>query len=417
MYICNKINPTEVLHDSKAALAPPCGLTYARDTMEKPKKILYIITKSNFGGAQKYVFELAVAAKAAGHQVAVACGGTGKKHAELGLMATKLTEQGIRVIPITHFMRDMSLGNDFVAFLNIWRIIRDERPDVLHVTSSKAGGIGALAGRLSNIKKIIFTSHGLTIDETWRPLWQRLTIYIGTWLTLKFAHRSSMISTETYERAKKMPKMSEKIVLIKNGIAPVDFKSKAEARAELQLTIPESHFVIGGIGELHKNKNWLAAIHAITTLPATIHLAIIGSGEEYESLKEHSEKFGVTDRVHLLGYIGDADKYVRAFDVFLLPSKKEGLPYVLLEAGLGGVPVVASDLPGNHDIIDSGENGFLIDPTPRVIATSIEMLLRDEGMRRRFGATLQEKVMREFSIHKMVEETFTLYDSKKPLFL
>jgi glycosyltransferase involved in cell wall biosynthesis len=209
-----------------------------------------------------------------------------------------------------------------------------------------------------------------------------------------------------------MPGMAHKVVLIKNGIAPVDFKTKDEARAALALTIPDTHFVIGGIGELHINKNWLAAIYALTTLPATIHLVIIGSGEEYGLLKDHAEKFGVRERVHLLGYIGDADQYVRAFDVFLLPSKKEGLPYVLLEAGLAGVPVVASDLPGNHDIITSGETGFLIEPTPQMIATSVEMLLRDEGMRRRFGARLQEKVMETFSIHRMVEETFTLYDSK-----
>jgi glycosyltransferase involved in cell wall biosynthesis len=249
---------------------------------------------------------------------------------------------------------------------------------VLHVTSSKAGGIGAFAGRLTDIKTIIFTSHGLTIDETWRPYWQRATIYIGTWFTLKFSHRSIMISTETYERAKRMPGMAGKIVLIKNGIAPVDFKTKNDARVELDLHIPDTHFIVGGIGELHKNKNWLAAIHAITTLPSTIHLAIIGSGEEYESLKEHAQKFGVSDRVHLLGYIGNADQYVRAFEIFLLPSKKEGLPYVLLEAGLAGLPVIASDIPGNHDIINSGEHGFLIEPTPRMIATSVEMLLRDE---------------------------------------
>ena len=383
--------------------------------MRTQKKILYIITKSNFGGAQKYVFELAIAAKEAGHQVAVACGGTGKKNAELGLLATKLTDNGIRVIPIKHFMRNMSLGNDFVAFLNIWRLMRDERPDILHVTSSKAGGLGALAGRLTDIKRIIFTSHGLTIDETWRLYWQRITIYIGTWFTLKFAHCSIMISTETCERAKKMPGMSHKIALVKNGIAPVDFKSKNESRAALELNIPDTHCVIGGIGELHKNKNWLAAIHAITTLPSTIHLAIIGSGEEYESLKQHAEKFGVSSRVHLLGYIPDADQYLRAFDIFLLPSKKEGLPYVILEAGLAGLPVIASDLPGNHDIITSGTNGFLIEPTPRIIATSVEMLIRDEGMRRRFGAALQETVMETFSIHKMIEGTFAVYDSKNPV--
>jgi glycosyltransferase involved in cell wall biosynthesis len=312
-------------------------------------------------------------------------------------------------------MRDMSIGKDLAAFTSIWRLLREEKPDILHVTSSKAGGIGAVAGRLTKVPKIIFTSHGLTIDETWRPFWQRCAIYLGTWFTMKNTHHSIMISTETFKRARKMPGMKSKVVLIKNGIAPVDFKTKEEARTELELYIPDGHFLIGGIGELHQNKNWLAAIHAITNLPPHLHLAIIGSGEEYEPLKQHAEQFGVSNRVHLLGYVPDADSYLRAFDIFLLPSKKEGLPYVLLEAGLAGLPVVASDLPGNHDIIESGITGFLIEPSPRIIATSIEMLMRDEGMRRRFGSALQEKVMETFSIHKMVESTFELYDSKMPL--
>lgn len=381
--------------------------------MGTQKKILFLITKSNFGGAQKYVFELALAAKARGYLVSVACGGTGGPKAELGLLAEKLTAKGIRVIPIKHFMRDMSLGNDLVAFLDVWRLLREERPHVLHVTSSKAGGIGAVAGRLTHIPRIIFTSHGLTIDETWRPLWQRALIYLGTWFTLLSAHTSIMISKQTYKRAKRMPFLSQKIAYIKNGVAPVDFFSKEESRSLLELSIPNNHLVIGGIGELHPNKNWSAAITAVASLPHTVHLTIIGSGEEYEHLQHHAKSLGVDDRVHLLGYIGNADRYVKAFDIFILPSKKEGLPYVLLEAGLAGVPVVASDLPGIRDIIDSGVHGFLVEPEPRIMATSLEMLLRDGGLGRTLGSNLQERVMTDFSIAHMSEATFSLYDSSK----
>ena len=378
-----------------------------------PPKILYLITKSNFGGAQKYVFELAVAARERGLNVIVACGGTGGKKAELGLLAEKLTAENIRVIPIKHFMRDMSLGNDIVAFFDVCRLIREERPQVLHVTSSKAGGIGALAGRLLRVPKIIFTSHGLTVDEIWRPRFQRFLIFIGTYYTIAAAHISIMISTETYARAKSMTGMKDKIAYIKNGITPVDFKTKEEARSLLELTIPQEHVLVGGIGELHPNKNWLQAVTAVAHLPHTVHLAIIGSGEEYEVLQRQAKALGVADRVHLLGYIGDAATYVKAFDIFILPSKKEGLPYVILEAGLAGLPVVATDLPGNRDIIESGVHGFLIEPEHRMLATSLEMLIRDPGMRRTLGAALQERVMSEFSVDHMVHETFTLYTSSK----
>jgi glycosyltransferase involved in cell wall biosynthesis len=222
-----------------------------------------------------------------------------------------------------------------------------------------------------------------------------------------------MISKETYERACHIIGSKKKIAYIKNGIAPVDFKSKDEARALLELHIPPEHILIGGIGELHANKNWLQAITAVAQLPHTAHLAIIGSGEEYDSLKHQIETLGINDRVHLLGYIPDAATYIKAFDIFVLPSKKEGLPYVLLEAGLAGLPVIATDLPGNRDIIESGVHGFLIEPEYRILATSIEMLIRDSGMRRTLGAALQEKVMSEFSIEHMVNETFALYTSSK----
>ncbi len=411
LYVSKETNLLEVTVRVCCLDASP-AVRYANDMNTAPK-IIYLITKSNFGGAQKYVFELAVAAKQRGFNVLVACGGTGGKKAEFGLLAKKLQAEEIRVIPIKHFMRDMSVGNDIVAFFDVCRLIREERPHVLHVTSSKAGGIGALAGRLFRVPKIIFTSHGLTVDETWRPRFQRFLIFIATYYTIAAAHVSIMISKETYERALKIIGRKEKVAYIKNGITPVSFKSKEAAQAELHLHIPHDHVLIGGIGELHPNKNWLQAMTAIAHLPHTVHLAIIGSGEEYDTLKHQAQSLGIQERVHLLGYIPDAATYVRMFDIFMLPSKKEGLPYVLLEAGLAGLPVVATDLPGNRDIIESGIHGFLIEPDYRVIATSLEMLIRDPGMRRTLGAALQEKVMAEFSIEHMVDNTLALYSSSK----
>lgn len=375
------------------------------------KKVLYLITKSNFGGAQKYVYELAVAAKAEGHSVVVAYGGTGAAGATTGLLATKLTEVGIPVFPIKHFQRDMSPFDDSKAFLEIIQLIRKERPDILHVTSSKAGGIGALAGRLCRVPIILFTSHGLTMDETWRPKLQQRLIWLGTWCTLALAHRTIMISTETYERARALPYMNNKVVLIKNGIAPFPLLEKTIARAQLGPTIPLNTLWIGGVGELHPNKNWSALVEAMETLPSSVHLLIIGDGEQRELLTALIDQRDLLGRVHLLGYTKDASTYLSAFDIFVLPSKKEGLPYVLLEAGLARLPVVASNLPGNQDIIQTGETGFLVESTPEMLAASLEILTRDEAMRRRLGMALYTSVKTNFSIEAMLAATFALYDT------
>ncbi len=378
--------------------------------MNKTKKVLYLITKSNFGGAQKYVFELAQGARDAGYQVAVGCGGTGEAGAALGLLATKLTEAGIPVFPIKHFMRNVSPLDDIKAFFEIISLLRKERPDVLHVTSSKAGGVGALAGRLCRVPTIIFTSHGLTMDETWRPKLEQWLIWLGTWVTLALAHKSIMISHETYERARKFPKLEGKVVLIKNGVAPFPLLEKAAARSELAPEVPQHALWIGGVGELHPNKNWSALIEAMEVLPSSVHLLIIGEGEERALLSALIDQRDLVGRVHLLGF-KSAPQYLRAFDIFVLPSKKEGLPYVLLEAGLASLPVVASDLPGNHDIIDTGETGFLVEGSAKMLAVPLEMLTRDEAMRRRLGTALYESVQKTFSIETMFTATFALYDS------
>jgi glycosyltransferase involved in cell wall biosynthesis len=377
---------------------------------KKKQKILYLITKSNFGGAQKYVLELAIAAKDVGADVMVAAGGTGKAGATQGVLFDRLKENEIATFKIKNFLRNMSLLSDMLAFFEVLTLILKTKPDVLHVTSSKAGGIGALAGRLAGTKKIIFTSHGLTIDETWRPKWQSALIYFGTWLTINLSHQTIMISTETYDRTKDMSLLKNRVVLIKNGIATIDLLDKDSAREVLAPEIPKNDLWIGGIGELHTNKNWSAVINVMTSLPDNIHLVIIGEGEERESLKKLIIKQNLENRVHLLGFL-DGAKYLKAWDIFVLPSKKEGLPYVLLEAGLAKLPVIASDLPGNHDIIKSGETGLLIEPTPNLLTTTIQMLIRDEGMRRRFGEQLSQKVITDFSIKRMTDETFSLYAS------
>ncbi|MCA9359129.1 glycosyltransferase family 4 protein [Candidatus Kaiserbacteria bacterium] len=381
-------------------------------TKHTPLRILYVITKSNWGGAQKYVFELALAAKEAGHDVSVACGGTGEAGAALGDMAVKLNAAGIDVIPVPAFMRNMSFFNDFKSCFSLWKIIRKIKPDIIHVNSSKAGGIGAVAGRLAGDARIIFTSHGLTVDETWRPLWQRTLIYIGTWLTLRLAHHSIMISNETLQRASDMPFMSGRVSLIHNGIGQTKFLERSAARSSLANYIPQNAIWIGGVGELNTNKNWSVAIKAMKTIPASVHLVIIGAGEDRMSLNQLITQEKLKDRVHLLGHI-EASPYLKAFDIFVLPSKKEGLPYVILEAGLAGLPVVASDLPGIRDIIETGQNGFLVEPTPDLLSTSLSMLVRDEGMRRRLGNNLQETVGQKFSINKMCDETFKIYSSNR----
>ena len=145
-----------------------CTVALPMETTVK-KKILFVITKSNWGGAQRYVYDLATHLPKEEFEVAVAFGGTGEVGASAGLLEVRLREAGVRIIFLTTFARDIGILREFSAFFELLRTIRAENPDVLHLNSSKAGGLGALSGRIAGLRRIIFTAHGFAPNEL-RPV-------------------------------------------------------------------------------------------------------------------------------------------------------------------------------------------------------------------------------------------------------
>ena len=316
--------------------------------MESPakKKILFVITKSNWGGAQRYVYDLATALPKSQFDVAVAFGGTGGTNASSGLLAERLKTSDVRTIFLTAFTRDIYFFRDVKAFFELMRVIKRERPDVLHLNSSKAGGLGALAGRVAGIRNIIFTAHGFAHQEM-RPFYERALIWIASWFTILFAHRVIVLS---HYESRKAPVIfsRRKIIVIHNGInGQMQFGSGENIRT----AFPPGAHITGTIGELTKNKNQIALIEQAKN-DSTMYVAIVGDGEDRLYLKKKIEEYGLTARVKLFGFM-PASEVLRGFDVFVLPSIKEGLPYVLLEAKMVGLPVVASRVGGVGEILDA----------------------------------------------------------------
>jgi glycosyltransferase involved in cell wall biosynthesis len=380
--------------------------------MGRRTKILYIITKSNFGGAQRYVHDLATSLPKEEYEIAVGFGGTGEPHAKAGSFKSLLEREGIRTIFIKYFARDIFIFKEFLSLLELISLFKKEKPDVIHLNSSKAGGLGALAGRLSGVPKIIFTSHGLAYDED-RNIISRLLIFFTTWLTFLLCHHIITISQDTSTRARRLPFVRDKIVLIHNGIAHQSFLSKQEARKKLH--VPENAFVIGTIGELTKNKG-----HAYLLRAAGIAkrdgkefiLCIVGEGEEKQNLEKIVAEEDLNGSIVMPGYIANGAQFLKAFDVFALPSLKEGLPYVLLEAGYAALPVIASNIPGVTDVMGkNGSCGLLhSSKNARDLANALKKLI-DESTREDMGKSLEMRVKSEFSSSTMVRETLRLYTS------
>ena len=378
------------------------------------KKVLFIITKSNFGGAQRYVYDIATHLDKERFVPVVALGGTGEKHAPQGILQHLLEEKNIRIHSVKHFMRNMSFIQDVSAFFELLRILKKERPDVLHVTSSKAGGLGALAGRVAQVPTIIFTSHGLAYDEAWRPLLQRALIWVSSWCTMMLATTTIQISEDTFKRARNMPLLRKKIVLIHNGIEQPQYMSRVEARTFLdaQSLCSEETLWIGALAELTPNKNLGILIEALALLHAdgiSAHLWLIGEGEQHTELAQLARTRGLEAYVHLTGYLTNASCVLKAFDVFALPSRKEGLPYVLLEAGYASLPVVVSSIEGVSDIVTHEKNGLMVEATAQTFAMALKRLLTNTNQSTSLGENLHQHVSNSFSVERMVQKTTELY--------
>lgn len=376
------------------------------------RKVLFVITKSNWGGAQSYVHTFAKHCREQGAEVAVALGGTGKRAADTGLLAERLTADGIRVIPVTSFMRDISLPQELRALRELFTVIRRERPDVLHLNSSKAGVIGALAGRLAGVKRIIFTAHGWPHREPRSLLW-RLMTHEFSWWTVFLSHATIVVSELDYKKAPVLFSR-RKLHLIRNGVAPFTLLPRVKARQELIRKAPYLSETVPWLlmpAELHANKGIDLAISALTELTAypDMALVVLGEGTEREALLKHARECGVSDRVFLLGFVPDACQYLSAADIFLMPSRKEGLPMALLEAGHAALPVVATRVGGIPEVIQHEKNGLLIDANDVTLANAIRTLLKDPERARPFGTALQETVRERFSEGTMLKETIALY--------
>lgn len=367
-------------------------------------KILYIITKASRGGAQKYVYDLATAASKSGHEVVVAYG-------EPGELVTQLEAAGIRTLLLPALTRDVGLLREWRAFWLLRSMLRSIGPDVVHVNSSKAGGLGALGARLAHVPKVIFTAHGWAFNEE-RPWWQKVVIYKLAWLTILLSHTTICVSEAIRRDTRWMPFVRGKLVVIYNGVHEPVYKTREEARQELW-PLHEGGVWIGMLSELHPTKRVEDALEAFTLLrkehPET-RLVVLGEGEEHARLEWLIRESALAGYAHLAGFVPNGASYLRAFDLFLHTSGSEALAYAVIEAGLAGLPVVATRVGGLPEIVEDGRTGLLVSArSPHEAAQALHTMITDPVHTEQMGTALKRDVRERFNQERMVHETLARY--------
>lgn len=366
------------------------------------KKILFVITKANWGGSQRYVYDVATAAKERNFDVSVAFGTD-------GLLHTKLEEAGIRTKMLSTLTRDVSIRDEWETFKALRALIREEHPDIVHVNSSKAG-LGLLAARLEKVPHVIFTAHGWAFNEK-RPWWQKLLLRAIYIVTVYLAHTTICVSDAVRRDLGFLPGKS--LHVIKHGIDAPAFLSKADARKGLCIGTTEGRW-IGMTAELHPTKRVEDAIDAVAELTRgypDLHLVVMGGGELKEWLMERVAHYNLEARIHLPGFIIDAPEYLKAFDFFLMPSRTEALGLALIEAGYAGLPTVAARAGGIPEIVKHKKTGLLVPrENPHSLARAIRSLLENPEDAAAYGAALEVSTRELFNKERMITETFALYN-------
>jgi glycosyltransferase involved in cell wall biosynthesis len=285
--------------------------------------------------------------------------------------------------------------------------------DVVHGHSSKGGAIARLAA-LGTRAKAYYTLHGLIMMDPLLPRWKWLT-YLSVELGLAtWTRRVIAVSPEEQRAAIRLGFGRSRVVLVPNGVGEMRLMPRDEARREMG--VPHEAIVVGFVGRLVEQKAPEVLIEAFAITCRTepkVRLAMVGNGPLEPSLRNLANRLEVSNKIIWLGE-RDARGVLAGFDLFALASRKEGLPYVVLEAMAAGLPIVATASAGSEILVIPGVNGAVVpaDDAAAFARAMIE-LATDPAKLARFGQASRDRVSR-FTIDAMVERTLDAYLDARP---
>lgn len=380
-------------------------LQYRHMQEKNTRLVVHLITKgSPFGGAQNYVYTLATNLPHTHYESIVISGGGDE-------LSKRLESKGVKCISLPDLQRDINPIAEIRAFISLIKELKKLQPQILHTNSSKAGLLGALAGKIARVPRIIFTGHGWYSNEG-RPWLIRKFFLLLHWTTILLSDRTICVSKKTKNDVSGLTSIRNKTCVVYNGIETFEIESKDNAREYLKKMTGATEDTIpwlGTISELHNNKGLDLIIEALTKITSPFYFFIIGEGHERVRLEALIEQYDLREKVFLVGNIPNAKKYLKAFDMFTLTSRTEALPYVLLEAGMAGLPVLASRVGGISEIIDNGINGVLVRPHTEGIFQGLTHLLTQANKRIEYGTKLKAKIEKDFSLETQISQTIKVY--------
>lgn len=371
--------------------------------MEK-LRITHLITQLELGGAQRNTLYTVAHFNRARYDRELLAGPG-------GILDDEARQGDFRLTWIPTLVRPVNPVKDLRALIALYQHFRRTKPHVLHTHSSKAGILGRLAGYVAGIPVIVHTFHGFGFTPDQKPMTFKLFVALEKFCALLSTHLIFVSQDNKEEAAHLQIGTRTENSLIRSGIAISKTGEGRSLRSELGLD--PNAFVVLSVGNFKPQKNPLDLVKvaaAVLTQKADLHFVFAGDGPLKAEAEANAQELGLTQQIHFLGWRQDIPDLLKSANVFLLTSLWEGLPRAIVEAFAARLPVVAYGVNGVKDIVEDGQNGFLIEPrdTARA-AEKILWLAGHPSEASAMGHKGRATVETEFDIDRMVHQQEELY--------
>ncbi|MFG2002198.1 glycosyltransferase [Spirillospora sp. NPDC048911] len=403
-------------------------------------RVATVITRFN-GGAGQVALNGALALPPGDYERAVITGGVGidskaggaggeaaasvlygdeaVANAAAGDLTPRARAAGMEIVQVRSLVPQISPRDDLAALRTLTHVLAEGRYDVVHTHSAKGGVIGRVAAARAGVPRIVHTWHGFPFNEF--QSWARRRAYIALErVAAKHTDAFLAIGSETITTALRLGLTTpERVRLSWPAVDTAAYTTMPGSRAQARrrLDLPLGVKVVGSVGRLTFQKGPEIFVRALAGLPDDVFGLWVGGGPMAGKLADLTAKLGVEDRMRWLGHRDDVADVLPAFDLMAMASRWEGLPCVLVEAISAGIPLVATAVPSNQDLVLAGETGLLVPPQDAgQLGRAIAHLLDNPAAAARMAERARDRVGDWFSpgyLGDVLDDTYR-GNSKRP---
>ncbi|MHB8624058.1 MAG: glycosyltransferase [Sulfuricaulis sp.] len=364
--------------------------------MSRPLHIQHVLLSLQPGGLENGVVNVVNGLNPSRFQSSICC----LKHAG---------EFSSRILPNRAQIYEMGWqgGNDYLLPLRLGQMFRRTQTDIVHTRNPEAFFYGFLGAKLAGVRVVIHSEHGRPFPD--KPHRMRLQRFLS-----RFTDRIFSVSKQLkQDLVTHIGIPAARIDVLYNGVDTNMTCARDRTAVRRELNLHDSDIVIGSVGRLVSVKNYAMLLRAVSALLANheVKVIFVGEGPERPALEALTDSLQIRQSVRFLGHRNDVRDMLIGMDIFVLPSQSEGMSNTLLEAMAAGIPVVASDVGGNTEIVRDKQDGLIFHHNDLTqLQTCLAKLCHDDTYRKQLGRSGQLRVFQAFSIQAMIARYEELYN-------